>query len=204
MTGVQTCALPISFDALRAAGIPNYPSPNRVARVMALNAQWVEAQRALAVRNQAAITAPAVTLPAASGALNETQSKQLLASCGIGISRDITLAAAPIENAPDISFPVALKVVSRDIPHKTDAGGVKLNIANAADLKQASIEMLAAVRKHSPNAQLEGLLVSEMVTDGIETIVGVINDAVFGPVVAFGLGGTLAELMKDEIGRAHV
>jgi acetyltransferase len=186
-----------AFDALRAAGIPNYPSPNRVARVMALNAQWVEAQRALAVRNQAAITAPAVTLPAASGALNETQSKQLLASCGIGISRDITLAAAPIENAPDISFPVALKVVSRDIPHKTDAGGVKLNIANAADLKQASIEMLAAVRKHSPNAQLEGLLVSEMVTDGIETIVGVINDAVFGPVVAFGLGGTLAELMKD-------
>ena len=57
--------------------------------------------------------------------------------------------------------------------------------------------MLVAVRKHAPNAKLEGLLVSEMITDGIETIVGVINDAVFGPVVAFGLGGTLAELMKD-------
>ena len=109
----------------------------------------------------------------------------------------MNLPPTAIENAPEIQFPVALKIVSKDIPHKTDAGGVKLNIPNAAALKQASIDMLATVRMHAPNARLEGLLVSEMITDGVETIVGVINDAVFGPVVAFGVGGTLAEIMKD-------
>ena len=186
-----------AFDVLRNAGIPNYPSPNRVSRVMALNAQWVEARRALETRQKATPAAALPTLPATIGALNETQSKQILSSLGLNVTRDVTLPPAPIGKAPDVQFPVALKIVSKDIPHKTDAGGVKLNIADAAALKQASIDMLVAVRKHAPNAKLEGLLVSEMITDGIETIVGVINDAVFGPVVAFGLGGTLAELMKD-------
>jgi acetyltransferase len=186
-----------AFDVLRTAGIPNYPSPNRVARVVALNAQWVEARRALEKRQAATPSSAMSALPDGTGALNETQSKQLLGTCGVSVTRDVTLPPAPIERAPALCFPVALKIVSKDIPHKTDAGGVKLNIADAAALKQASIDMLAAVRQHAPHARLEGLLVSEMITDGIETIVGVINDAVFGPVVAFGLGGTLAELMKD-------
>ena len=186
-----------AFDVLRAAGIPNYPSPNRVSRVMALNAQWLGARKALQARGKANATTNLPALPSGTGALNEAQSKQTLSACGLGVTRDVVVPAAPIEQAPAITFPVALKIVSKDIPHKTDAGGVKLHIPDAAALKQASIDMLEVVRKHSPKAQLEGLLVSEMIADGIETIVGVINDAVFGPVIAFGLGGTLAEIMKD-------
>jgi acyl-CoA synthetase (NDP forming) len=189
-----------AFELLTEAGIPNFPSPNRVAKVMALNAQWARAQRSLRTQNQL-IEQPATNayLPVQAGALNEYQSKQILGACSIVVTHDVLLPAEHISvaKAPALRYPVALKIVSQDIPHKSDSGGVKLNIVDAQALEQASIHMLATVHKRSPNAKLEGLLVSEMITDGIETIVGVINDPCFGPVIAFGLGGTLAELMKD-------
>ena len=96
-----------------------------------------------------------------------------------------------------MQYPVAVKIASRDIAHKTDIGAVRLGIADDAQLAAAVAAVTANARKAAPDAKLSGVLVSEMVGDGLETIIGVVNDAVFGPVVAFGLGGVLAETLRD-------
>ena len=110
-------------------------------------------------------------------------------------SGNFTLAGAA---APaNVKFPVAVKVASRDIAHKSDIGGVRLNVQDKAQLDIAMADVLANAKRAAPQANVAGVLVSEMVTDGLETIVGVVNDACFGPVVAFGLGGILAETIRD-------
>jgi acetyltransferase len=96
-----------------------------------------------------------------------------------------------------LRFPVVAKVLSADLPHKSDAGGVRLGIPDADTLERELIAMLAQVRRLAPGAGIEGVLVSEMVEDGLETILGVVHDPTFGPTVAFGLGGTLAEVLRD-------
>ena len=104
------------------------------------------------------------------------------------------VSASPRTPAPTrIGFPVAVKIVSRDIAHKTDIGAVKLDVTDDAQLAHAAAEVLANAKKQNPAASITGVLVSEMVTDGLETIIGVVRDPVFGPVVAFGLGGVLDE-----------
>lgn len=138
-------------------------------------------------------------LPTGAATLDEHASKQILAGFGIPVTRDALLPGdAQAVKLPDgFEFPVAVKIVSPDIAHKTDIGAVKLNITSHAQLAQAAAEVLANVRKAAPAAALSGVLVSEMVTDGLETIIGVVKDPVFGPVVAFGLGGVLAETLRD-------
>jgi acetyltransferase len=95
-----------------------------------------------------------------------------------------------------LAFPVAVKVESPDLPHKTEAGAVRLNVPDLAALKQAAREVVAAAKKHRPDARIGGVLVQEMAS-GLEVIVGAVNDPYFGPTVAFGLGGILAELLHD-------
>ena len=185
-------------EILEKAGIPILPSPTRVAKAMKILTNYQRARE----RQQRAAPAPAKAAPAsvhAAGALSEHASKQLLSAWGIPVTRDtlIPVDAAPAKVAAGVRFPVALKVVSRDIPHKSEIGGVQLNIHNDAELAGAMRDMPERVTRNAPAAVLEGLLVSEMVTDGIETIVGVVNDSVFGPVVAFGLGGIFAETLRD-------
>ena len=115
------------------------------------------------------------------------------------MTRDVLLAAAtPVSDLPaGLQFPVAVKIVSSDIPHKTDIGAVKLNVASKGELASAAAEVVANARRAMPAAVLSGVLVSEMVPDGLETLIGVVNDPTFGPVVAFGLGGIFAETLKD-------
>jgi acyl-CoA synthetase (NDP forming) len=132
------------------------------------------------------------------GTLSEMESKRLAAAAGIAVTTDTLLPLdVDASGGAKITYPVALKIVSPDIAHKTDVGGVRLNIRNAEELASAAAEMVARVRKAAPEAKLEGLLASPMVTGGTETLVGVINDAAFGPVVAFGLGGILTEVLHD-------
>src|SRR6185503_21212669 len=128
----------------------------------------------------------------------EHYSKQLLARYGIPGAKEMLLQPTEIETlkAAPLAFPVAVKVESQDVPHKTEAGAVKLNVRDLDALKQAAREVLAAARKYKADARIDGVLVQEMAT-GTEVIVGAVNDACFGPTIAFGLGGIFTELIKD-------
>jgi acetyltransferase len=88
-------------------------------------------------------------------------------------------------------------VLSPDIAHKTDIGGVVLGVANHAALRAAARAVVANARRAHPSAGIEGVLVAEMITDAVEVIVGAVDDSVFGPVVLLGMGGILAEAMRD-------
>jgi acetyltransferase len=107
-----------------------------------------------------------------------------------------------VKFAGDIGYPVVMKVVSRDIVHKSDAGGVALDIDNKEEVADAYEAILQNCRRFKPDAQIEGIEVSQQVSPGVETIVGARRDLSFGPVVMFGLGGIYVEVMKDIAFRA--
>ena len=190
---------PEGFAKLREIGVPVLPSPARVARAMGMLADYAEAL-ARAARPAAAASALAMDLPplpAGAVTLDEHESKGVLAAAGIPVTRDVLLPVGKTTIDGELKFPLAVKIVSRDILHKTDIGGVRLRISNAQQLAAAVTEVTANARRAMPDARLAGVLVSEMVDDGVESIVGVVNDAGFGPVVAFGIGGILAEAARD-------
>jgi len=133
--------------------------------------------------------------------LTEPESIALLKAFNIptvrnGIARS---AEEALILATSMGFPVAMKIHSEDISHKSDVGGVKLNIRNAADVRGNFRELIERVQKKRPDADLEGVTVERMhrTTNGREVMVGVINDPVFGPVISFGAGGTFVEVMED-------
>jgi acetate---CoA ligase (ADP-forming) len=186
---------------LKAASIPVLATPRRLAASMAMLADYSVARRrsdSLTAEHTTAARALPL-LPAGAVTLDEHASKQILAGLGIPVTRDALLPAdAALFRLPHgFKFPVAVKIVSRDIAHKTDIGAVKLNVTDDAQLAHAAAEVLANAKKQNPAASITGVLVSEMVTDALETIIGVVRDPVFGPVVAFGLGGVLAETLRD-------
>jgi acyl-CoA synthetase (NDP forming) len=135
------------------------------------------------------------------GKLNEAAAKALLAEHGVRSPREAVAkdAAEAARLAANIGFPVAVKVVSPDILHKTEVGGVALRLADAAAVEAAVSRMAETIPQHLPDARIDGYLVSEMVTGGVECILGISQDEAFGPVVTFGLGGTLVELLKDTV-----
>ena len=96
-----------------------------------------------------------------------------------------------------IGYPVALKILSPDIEHKTEAGGVILNLQSDAAVRRAYAQILKNAGQYAPEAVVEGVLVQQMLPAGVETIVGVTKDPVFGPTVMFGLGGILVETLED-------
>lgn len=133
------------------------------------------------------------------GPSNETDAKKTLASIGIlspmeilATTRDDAIAAAQT-----IAGSVALKIVSADIQHKSDIGGVELSLTGDDAIGEAFDRIIRKSRTAHPEATLDGVLVSEMVSDGVEAILGVQNDPLFGPVIIFGLGGVFAEIIHD-------
>jgi acetate---CoA ligase (ADP-forming) len=132
-------------------------------------------------------------------ALSEWNSKQLLKAYGIKSSRDVLCesAAAAVRAAQAIGLPVVMKVSSPDLTHKTDAGLVAVGVASSKDARATYETLLRRARRADKHARIEGVLVSQTVTDGVETLVGVSHDELFGPVVTFGLGGILVELFED-------
>jgi len=140
----------------------------------------------------------ALDLPAGAGTLGEHRSKQLLERYGVPVVREMLLQPLLLEelqSAP-LAFPAAVKIESPDVPHKTEAGAIRLDVRDLAALKQAAREVVAAARKYKPDARIDGVLVQEMAF-GTEIILGAVNDPTFGPTVAFGFGGIYAELFKD-------
>src|SRR5690606_10619827 len=96
-----------------------------------------------------------------------------------------------------IHFPAAVKIASRDLLHKSDIGGVVLNVGDEAQLRAAATQVVERARRARPDAQLSGVLACEMIPDGVEVIVGAINDPGFGPVIALGMGGVFTEMLDD-------
>lgn len=141
------------------------------------------------------------TLKAANGAaaLDEVASKQLLKAYGIPISKEevAQTAAEAVKIAKATGFPVVAKVVSPDILHKSDIGGVVLNLGNAAEVKKAFNDITARVKKLKGKPKLEGILIAQQVKADLELVVGASLDAEMGPVVLFGTGGVDIELLKD-------
>jgi acyl-CoA synthetase (NDP forming) len=140
------------------------------------------------------------TLKGAKGAaLDEVASKKLLKAYGIPVSREeiAQTAADAVRIAGKIGFPVVAKVVSADILHKSDIGGVVLNLHTAAEVKKAFNDITARVGKLKSRPKLEGILIAQQVKADLELVVGASLDAEMGPVVLFGTGGVDIELMKD-------
>ncbi len=187
------------FAMLEEANVPIVSTPVRLAQAAAVLANFADDRRRLLGREMPAPSDPdGVTLPEGAVTLSEAESKTVLAAFGVPVTKEVLVAEGEDLGAAasGLSYPVAVKVVSRDIAHKTEVGGVKLGIADADALKAAAAEVLANGRSAKPDAKIDGVLVSEM-AEGIEVLIGVINDPGFGPTVALGLGGVLTEIMKD-------
>ena len=131
--------------------------------------------------------------------LTEIEAKEILGEIGINCTE--TKLAATKEEAVALSekigYPIVLKISSVDITHKSDAGGVKVNLKNQEEMEKAYDEIMASCRAACPDANIEGVAVQGMAKIGTEIIMGMIKDPSFGPVVMFGLGGVLVEILKD-------
>jgi acyl-CoA synthetase (NDP forming) len=131
--------------------------------------------------------------------LTEIESKELLKEAGIPVveTKLAKTKQEAIALSKIIGFPVALKIASPDITHKSDSGGVKLALTTSAEVGNAYDEILSAIKQKFPEAKIQGISVQKMAQTGIEVIIGMSKDAQFGPVVMFGLGGIFVELLKD-------
>ena len=222
VTAVPASVSNVGHEFFAGAGIPLLSSPNRAAQVMGQLADFAQAVKrgpaVAALTGAGTEAAPGLqssvllqSLPEGDLSLDERESKAVLRAAGIPVTADvcITLDAPLLSNGPmevaghseKIPFPVALKLLSRDIAHKSDIGGVRLGVQDVAALAAAGREMLARAHAAAPDALIGGLLACPMVDGGIEVIVGVVNDETFGPVVALGLGGVFAETLKDVVFR---
>lgn len=197
---------------LREAGLPVYDSIEHAVQVMKAlgergdyiaRSQRVEQTQPLS--GDADVVATFNAAKAAGRDLYEFEAKSLLRTYGVDIPeeyivRDETELAQVLAEFSET--PLVMKVVSRDILHKSDAGGVKLNLSGEADLRRARKEILASCKTYKADAEIEGVLVAPMARKGTEVIIGVSRDPVFGPVLMFGLGGIFVEILEDVAFRA--
>jgi len=131
--------------------------------------------------------------------LLETEAKELLKEYGISVP-DFRLIKSEEEIsglAKEINFPITMKIVSPDIIHKTDAGGVKVNIKDEKEAKLAYQEIISKAKKYNKEAQIFGVITYSMIPKATEIIIGMMKDPHFGPVIMFGLGGIFVEVLKD-------
>ncbi|MEL7608045.1 MAG: acetate--CoA ligase family protein [Bacillota bacterium] len=132
--------------------------------------------------------------------LLETEAWALLSDYGLAMPRHklVKSAGEAASAAAEIGYPVVLKIVSRDIVHKSDAGGVRVGLGDSASVEAAYAGILDSVASHAPDARVEGILVSEMLpSGGTECIIGMTWDPSFGPALMVGLGGVFVEVLKD-------
>jgi acyl-CoA synthetase (NDP forming) len=192
---VSSLSTPEFRAALEASGCLLFEEPAHAIRAIAALAQF---RRAFAAAPPVLPPLPART-PLPAGTCDEIAALAVLQQAGIKTvpHRLARSAEDAVAAAIALGLPVALKIVSPDIPHKSDIGGVALNLASADDVRRAYDAVTSRVRAARPDAQISGCLVAPMVTDGIETILGAQWDAVFGPVVMLGLGGIFVEAIRD-------
>jgi acetyltransferase len=197
------------------AGIPNFYTPENAVEAFAFvaahrrnRAQLMEVPAAVAAQReerapdlQAAVAIRDAAVAEGRTLLGELESRRLLAAFRVPVPRSEIVRSRDeaIAIARDIGFPVALKIHSRDITHKSDVGGVRLGLQNAAMVASAFDDMMRHVRELRPQARLDGALVQPMLrfAHAREVLVGVASDPVFGPVISFGAGGVAVEAVRD-------
>ncbi len=191
---------------LAAAGLPDYESPERA--VAALRAMyqygiWKQRPPRLVTRfpvNRRRVER-IISRRQRTGQLQigEVKAKSILKAYGFHVlpGQLAIDAAEAAEIARFIGFPVAMKIVSPNIIHKTDLGGVRLNLATSQEVEDAFELMMLRIRQHAPEAVIEGIYVEKMADSGLEIILGMTRDPQFGPMLMFGLGGIFVEVMKD-------
>ena len=205
-----SAGLPQGRAELHQAGIPAYVFPESAARGLAAlrrQREWM-ARPPLSpppVRVDLERAARALWRggTGAGGKLGEFEALELVAAYGIA-TVPTRLVAGPEEAAQaaaELGCPVAVKVVSPDLVHKTDVGGVRLGVGSPVEAATVAAELLDAVTRAAPDAHLAGLLVQQMISRGRETIVGISRDAAFGPILMFGLGGIYVEALRDVVFR---
>ena len=135
------------------------------------------------------------------GFAGEQSARRVIKAIGINVAEDALAGSAEEAAARARNFGgrVALKIASPDIAHKSDMGGVALGLADEAAVRAAFARIMDNAKKNAPQARIDGVMVSPMVEGGVETIVGVTRDPVFGPMVMFGLGGVFVEIAKDNV-----
>jgi acetyltransferase len=138
-----------------------------------------------------------------SATLSESDSKALLRDAGIALPDEVlVMEKSSLDDAiARVGFPLVMKIQSRDIPHKSEVGGVRVNIATKGEVFLAYQALLESARRHRPDAAIQGVLVSAMAKKGVEIIIGTMLDATFGPMIMVGLGGITTELFRDVIYR---
>jgi acyl-CoA synthetase (NDP forming) len=181
--------------------IPWHVTPPRAARAAAALHEFAKKRRAYLAANKSEprpVAKQDLKWPAGEATLSEHAAKAVLKAYGIPVVGEALMSLEEVRalKAAPFPFPLAVKINSADIPHKTEAGGVKLGINSVEELKVAAEAVTKSALAYKPGAKLEGVLVQQMAS-GLEVIVGGLNDACFGPTVVFGLGGIFAEVLKD-------
>ncbi|HEX2941619.1 MAG TPA: acetate--CoA ligase family protein [Rhodopila sp.] len=186
-------------DELEADGWVVHEDPTRA--VVAIDAMGRFGAGFAARPADAAPAVPAVTLPATTP--SEAEAKQLLAQAGIASAPEAACATADeaVAAAERFGFPVVMKILSPDILHKSEIGGVLLDVGDAASVRAGFELLLQRARAAAPAARIDGVLVAKQLKGGVECILGIHRDPVFGPVAMFGLGGIFVEVLKDVVFR---
>lgn len=201
---VWTYTLPSEFGRRSAAGCGLFVHSDlrNVGTAMAKLGQYAEAQaRPLPAPPH---SVPTVPLPDDTPkVLTEYHAKALLAPFGLPDAQErlATSAAEAADAANALGYPVAMKIASPDLPHKTEAGGVVLGLQGQHSVTAAHDQIIEAARRYKPDARIEGVVVQKMAPHGRELVIGMVNDATFGPIMMAGLGGTMVELMGDVVHR---
>lgn len=195
---IALCA-PVSVEIQRKyeeAGMLFFDTPDKIIRAFAAldgfrrSFDWIYGEPSDAPKNARALSSEPV---------NEVEAKAILQSWGIGVVQErlVTSAEEAVETAAGFGGPVVLKIASPEITHKTEVGGVLLNVEGAEAVSEAYATLISRTNDARPDANIDGVIVSEMLSDGVETVIGVQNDPTFGPVVMFGLGGVFVEVLKE-------
>jgi acetyltransferase len=184
---------------LRDAGVPLMEGAECASNTIRHLAEYFEFQRMPPVGTANDSAAPRAGIKLRSGTLPAENAFRLVEAFGIPVvSTVLTHSAGEAASAAErLGFPVALKIDSADITHKSDVGGVALKLSNASDVHDAYLRIQSEVSRRAPGARIDGVIVQPMADDGVEMILGVKRDPLFGPVVLCGFGGILVELLKD-------
>jgi acyl-CoA synthetase (NDP forming) len=186
---------------LREAGIPVLRGAEPAVDAVAALVRYAEARRHWNADAAArkALVLPALQLPANGGPVGSLAARAILEQCGVPVAAAVLAGSADeaVKAAAKIGYPVALKIESSAILHKTEVQGVKLGLKDAEAVRWAYTALTEAAYRHKPDAPVDGVLVQPMVDGDVELVIGLQNDPVFGPVVMVGLGGIHIEVLKD-------